>query len=279
VDESEPAIPHHAAALHSSYTAVRDNLQTFLDQIGAVREEISQLISAMQPAYFAESYRLHDEEMINDSDEHILNRVPVLQEEVQQYIKSRIQVRSDWKHAGLIIRPGNGEWLPLLVGCDPLYLADIRPSLLETAVEQFTPEYRRRVLKYSLKEADPDGRVLGNIPDSQFGFCLALNFFHYKPFELIRYYLLDIYRKLKPGGIMAMTFNDCDRAGGVDLVERHFMCYTPGTMLLALAENCGFVIQQKYRIDNCNTWLEMQKPGTLVSLRGGQSLAKIVANH
>jgi hypothetical protein len=91
-------------------------------------------------------------------------------------------------------------------------------------------------------------------------------------------YLADIYRKLKPGGVVALTFNDCDRWGGVELAERHFMCYTPGTMLISLAQSLGFEIQQRYDIDNSNTWLEMRRPGELTSVRGGQSLAKIVAN-
>ena len=78
---------------------------------------------------------------------------------------------------------------------------------------------------------------------------------------------------------MAFTFNDCDRAGGVELVERHFMCYTPGSMIVALCESLGFEIQQRYQIDASNTWLELQRPGELTSLRGGQSLAKIVAGR
>jgi hypothetical protein len=48
-------------------------------------------------------------------------------------------------------------------------------------------------------------------------------------------------------------------------------------MLIVLAESLGFVIQQRYDIDHANTWLEMRRPGELTSLRGGQSLAKIIA--
>jgi SAM-dependent methyltransferase len=216
--------------------------------------------------------------MVNDSDEHILARQPVLDSSVRHYITSRIGLHSDWHHAAMVIRPGSGEWLPLMVGSDPLYLLDIRPSLLDLAAMQFPPEYQRRLRRYTLRETDAEGVVLRDLPDDQFGFCLIMNFFHYKPFELIRLYLTDIYRKLKPGGVLAFTFNDCDRWGGVELAERCFMCYTPGGMLISLAQSLGFEIQQRYDIDNSNTWLEMKKPGTMTSLRGGQSLAKIVAN-
>lgn len=253
-------------------------IQAFRDHIADTRQDVAVLIDSLQPAYFAESYRLHDQEMSNDSDEHILARQPVLDSSVKHYITSRIGLHSDWHHAAMVIRPGTGEWLPLMVGNDPLYLLDIRPSLLDPATAQFPMEYRRRLRRYTLRESDADGMIMKDLPDGQFGFCLVMNFFHYKPFELIRLYLADIYRKLKPGGVVALTFNDCDRWGAVELAERHFMCYTPGMMLISLAQSLGFEIQQRYDIDNSNTWVEMKKPGTLTSLRGGQSLAKIVAN-
>ena len=191
----------------------------------------------MQSGYFAESYRLHDQEMINDSDQHILQRELQLDAGVQNYILSRVAIHSDWRHAGLVIRPGRGEWLFKMVGCDPLYLVDIRASLLEPCMNQFPPEYQRRLRRYVLRETDTHGQILTGLPDGQFGICVAMNFFQFKPLELIRLYLAELYRKLRPGGILALTFNDCDRAGGVALVEQHFMCYTPGSMLLSLAES------------------------------------------
>lgn len=277
VSESQPSLAQRIAQLADDRTQAASAIHAFRKHIADTRQDIIALIEAMQPAYFAESYRLHDQEMSNDSDQHIIDRRPVLESSVHQYLTSRIGLHSDWHHAAMVIRPGAGEWLPLMVGSDPLYLLDVRPSLLDPATEQFPVEYRRRLRRYTLRETDVEGRVLRDLPDSQFGFCLVMNFFHYKPFELIRLYLADIYRKLKPGGVMALTFNDCDRWGGVELAERHFMCYTPGSMLISLAESLGLEIQQRYDIDNSNTWVEMKKPGILTSMRGGQSLAKIVA--
>ena len=279
VTESQPTLTTRLAELSDDRAQARMALQSFCTHIAATRQDLVDLIEGMQPSYFADSYRLHDQEMVNDSDEHILNRRSVLEPSVEQYIKSRISLHSDWHHAAMVIRPATGEWLPLMVSSDPLYLLDIRPSLLEPSVSQFPVEYQRRLRQYTLRESDSDGLVLRDLPDGQFGFCLVMNFFHFKPFELIRSYLNEIYRKLKPGGVLAFTFNDCDRWGGVELAERHFMCYTPGSMLIGLAESLGFEIEQRYNIDNANTWLEMRKHGVLTSRRGGQSLAKIIANH
>lgn len=279
VSEGQPELTTRIAALTQDREHMLKAIVAFCTHILDTRQDVIDLIEGLQPAYFAASYRLHDQEILRDSDQHILDRTPVLTESAQRYLTSRISLHSDWHHAGMVIRPGLGEWLPLMVGSDPLYLVDIRPSLLDTAMQQFTPEYQRRLRPCTLRESDSEGQVLRDLPNGQFGFCLVMNFFQFTPFELIRLYLTDIYRKLRPGGVVALTFNDCDRWGGVDLSERHFMCYTPGTMLLALAESLGFEIQQRWDIDHAITWLEMRRPGELTSLRGGQSLAKIVANH
>jgi predicted methyltransferase len=114
------------------------------------------------------------------------------------------------------------------------------------------------------------------LPDNQFGFCLVYNFFNYKPQEIINQYLTEIYQKLKPGGVVAFTFNDCDHSGAAALAERSFMCYTPGRVVLAHAQAAGFQVRQRYRMNNSTTWIELQRPGQLTSLKGGQSLAKVV---
>lgn len=279
VSEGRPYLTERVTQLAQDQEQIHTAIQAFVEHIAHTRQDLIQLIHSMQPAMFAESYRLHDQGMINDSDQQILNRCPVLEPEVQHYLSSRIMLHSDWRHAAMVIRPGHGEWLPLMVGSDPLYLLDIRPSLLEHSLAQFPPEYQRRLRRYTVRENDSEQMLLRDLPDAQFGFCLVMNFFHYKPFELIRVYLAEIYRKLKPGGVIALTFNDCDRWGAVELAERHFMCYTPGTMLIGLAESLGFEIQQCYHIDHSRTWLELQRPGRMISCRGGQSLAKIVANQ
>jgi hypothetical protein len=108
------------------------------------------------------------------------------------------------------------------------------------------------------------------------GICLVWNFFNYKPIEVIEIYLKELYTKLKPGGTLAMTFNNCDRFEGTELFERHYMSYTPGREVIKRAESIGYIVTYNFRTDSSNTWLELQKPGKLTSIRGGQSLAKVL---
>ena len=138
--------------------------------------------------------------------------------------------------------------------------------------------YQSRLRYYAVNEAD-DHEMLAQIPDNQLGFVLAYNFFHYKPFEIMRAYMREIYQKLRPGGVLAMTFSDCDRRGAVELTERMMHCYTPGRLVIGACETAGFVIEQNYEIDAALNWVEMRRPGCITSLRGGQTLAKIMARN
>jgi SAM-dependent methyltransferase len=126
-------------------------------------------------------------------------------------------------------------------------------------------------------EQDPCSTdVLATMPDNQFGLCLAFNFFEFTPIEVLEQYLKNIFNKLRPGGILAMTFNDCDRAHCVALVEKNFCFYTPGQRVKATAKSIGYRQIFSWTDMGNLTWLELRKPGELESIRGGQTLAKIV---
>jgi hypothetical protein len=73
-----------------------------------------------------------------------------------------------------------------------------------------------------------------------------------------------------------MTFNDCDNEKAVRLAETYYACYTPGKMVREIASRIGYEIYFNWNDSVPTTWLELQKPGTLTSIRGGQALAKIV---
>jgi SAM-dependent methyltransferase len=231
-------------------------------------------ITALEPAYLAASYRLYEEGSAYDSVEHILDRRFGTSDQITQYIQSRVQAHSHWTHAGMIIRPGRESWIEHMVACDPLYVIDTHHDLFAPTKQKFSELYRSRLRFMAIQESS-EHTMLNDLPDNQFGFCLAYNFFHYKPFEIMRGYLGEIYAKLRPGGVLAFTFNDGDRRGAVDLAERNMNCYTPGRLVTGICEKLGFEIEQKHIISAAATWIELRKPGIKHSLRGGQALAEL----
>lgn len=268
--------PSLAAKLEANFGNIHQAFSSFSATIEEIQSEIQTLINDIEPGYFTESYRLYEQFLSKDKADYVLNRQFSLDPSIIDYLHGRIRHYGDWHYSGMIIRPGKEDWIEDLVGCDPLYLIDKDPALFEPAKQRFNEQYQNRLRTYIMR--DPDvGDILGQIPDGQFGFCLAYNFFNFKPFEIMRAYLEEIFAKMRPGGTVAFTFNNCDRTGGVELVERHFMCYTPGHLVLTLCESIGFEIAHTYQLDAACTWVEIKKPGKLTSLRGGQSLARVVA--
>lgn len=261
-------------AMEIKHQELRDKFNDFKQLIEQAKQSVQLEIDLKEQYWLQESYRLYDQEMINDTDEHILNRRPTLLAEHNDIIRARIKNFSNHLHPGLIIRPGLETFIQDMVSFDPLYLVDQSNELLFPAMVGFTEQYRRRLRPYIV--SDRDDCPLSQLPDNQFAICLAYNFFNFKPIEIIERYLKDIYLKLKPGGRLMMTFNDCDNEKAVRLAETYYACYTPGKLVKAIAEKIGYDIYFIWNDNTPTTWIELQRPGTLKSLRGGQALAKVV---
>ena len=268
-------LAEHANTLQSRHKEIQHSFNAFENNLNELKSELKQLIETTEKPWFAESYRLYEQEMIHESTDYILNRRPTITAETERFYCTRIMRYNSWHHPAMIIRPGREPYINHLLASDPLYLVDESHDLLQPAVSQFNEQYQQRLRTYAINERSGE-EILGKLPNGQFGLVFAYNFFNFRPFEIIRTYLEEIYQKLKPGGVLAMTFNDCDRAKGVMLVEQHFCCYTPGYLVRELAQSLGYQIAFSWTDQGPTTWLELQKPGNFVSLRGGQALAKII---
>jgi hypothetical protein len=271
--------PHTFSQLTQQLDQQRDNIQQQLDVFDSlldqVKHEIKLVIAEEEKPWFAESYRLYEQEMPGETAEYILNRREELTEEAQNILLRRLENYTDWRFPGMIIRPGREKFTRGMVANDPLYLIDQHYDLLVPVLEEFPETYQRRLRTYVINEREVDP-ILHKIPNSQFGLCLVYNFFNFRPFEMIKQWLLEIRTKLRPGGVLIMTINDCDREKAVMLVESHFACYTPGYLILDMAKSLGFEVLSTWHNDGPMTWIELRNPGELISLRGGQTLAKIV---
>lgn len=275
VESSEVQLLSLTEQLGKNYSNILAHLSEFEDTVESIKDEVQRLIEQLEPVYYNESWQRYIEEITFDSNEYILNRRFAYDQSVIDFITARVQSHSNWLYPGMILRPGREDWISYLVGCDPLYLVDVNTDLLEPAVLRFNDQYQRRLRTYAITESI-DTPILDRLPDNQFSYCLAWNFFNYKPIEIIKAYLNEIYQKLKPGGCVSFTFNDCDRSGAVELAERKFSFYTPWRVIREHTESLGLEAREIFRIDDSCTWVELYKPGSLSSMRGGQTLAKLI---
>jgi hypothetical protein len=234
---------------------------------------VKQEIEVLEKPEFQKSYILyegefgHTAEYILNLRKHTIPNPELFQARLSKYI--------DWHHSAMIIRPGIESFIDNMVALDPLYLVDLNYGYLEPALAKFNKQYQNRLRKYIVKE-ELDQDILVQIPNEQFALCFAYNYFNFRPFEILKKYLDEIYQKLTPGGVFVMTFNDCDRSSAVRLVENFYCCYTPGYLVRELAILIGYEIEFLWHDDGPTTWLELKKPGNRNSLKGGQTLAKIL---
>ena len=258
-----------------------DRYCELLDQ---AKKQVKDQVSRTETAMFQQSYQVYEQEKkqfaqaTETRQEHyqqILDRLPEVQEQTQQIYLSRILRYSDWHHAAMILHPGRADFIHHMVDHDPLYIIDESRELLQPAMDQFNTAYQQRLRTYVIDEQE-DTAILAKVPDNQFGLCLVYNFFNFKPFEVVKQYLVEIYSKLAPGGVLMMTINDCDNYKAVILVEQFFGCYTPGNLICGVATSIGFEKVFSWNDGGPSTWLEFKKPGHLNSIKGEQTLAKIM---
>ena len=264
-----------AVILENQRASISQSFTAFDQELQLLKQEVTKSIAVAEKPWFEESYRLYEQEMCNDTPAYILTRRLGITKETEQNLRARLMNYTDWHYPGMIIRPGEETFMHDMVGFDPLYIVDEHYDLLAPCLANYPEAYQRRLRPYVINErvASP---ILHKIPNNQFGACLVYNFFNFRPFEVIKRYLEEILQKLRPGGVLIMTINDCDRDKGVMLVEQHYACYTPGYLIVELAQSLGYESVIKWHDDGPSTWIELKRPGELTSLRGGQSMAKIM---
>lgn len=283
--EISHVVTNHALQIDNFANDFENKIQAILDTFSDaqntledLKNQVRQQISTMEPDQYQTSQRLYEEEMCYETNEYILNRRLNIDPDSRLLLTGRLLQYTDWRLPGLIIRPGRETFIEELVPLDPLYLVDSDQELLAPALQAFTPEYQRRLRPYVINDYEYTD-ALWQLPANQFGLIFAYNYFNYKPMKVVRQYLYSMFAKLRPGGVAIFTYNDCDRAHGTALAEKSFMCYTPGKEILTHCHEIGFETLSVNHGQGDVSWMEIRKPGEIESIRGGQSLAKIIANQ
>lgn len=279
MENHDLAQPDQIAALQQARSLMIQGIQQFDAALLDIDSWIHKESSQYHRELLAQSYTTY-EDMTNRPQSYLYQADAVLgnrahiSEETREFVRSRVMIRDTWKDSALIIRPGLEDWISHMVAFDPLYVFDHYQELLIPARERFNDKYNNRV-RWCVGADLATDSILHAVPDDQIGFCFAWNFFYWKPFEVIRQYLKELHTKLRPGGILAFTFCDGDMWGGAINAEKGCGCFVPGSMLTAFAESLGFVLVEKRKLDHATTWIEFQKPGDRISIKGGQALAEI----
>jgi SAM-dependent methyltransferase len=266
-------------ALAANLKKIHAAFDDFSISVGQLKQQVLDQIEEQEKHWFQESYRVFEAaELCEKTDQILYGRVVTgiksqATMDAEDTLRARLSIYADWRWPGMIIRPGLEDFIENMVGSDPLYVIDREHALLQPCLDRFPRAYQNRLRPYTTDDWS-DKPILGKIPNNQFGVCLACNVLNFRPLEIIRRYLEEIYTKLRPGGVLLMTYNDCDLAHAVMLAEQGFASYTPGYLVRDLAQHVGFKLVHTWSDGGPGVWLELHKPGELISNRGGQALAK-----
>ena len=277
VQHQRPDLNPHHVALDVQFQSLEAGVVNFGSTVQQIRQHLQKRILELEPEMLRESTRLFEHEMPFETNDYILNRRLRLDHQALIKLQGRINILTDWRLPGMMLRPGLESFIEEMVPMDPLYLVDTHQDLLAPSIQKFTMEYQRRLRPYVINDRQA-GSIMHQLPDNQFGFVFAFNFFNFRPLELIQRYLTELHAKLRPGGTLIMTYNNCDNSHGVGLAERCWMLYTPRRLILEHASQLGFELVDDYTGQGDVSWLEFKHSGDIDSLRGGQTLAKIIAN-
>ena len=195
--------------------------------------------------------------------------------ECRDDLLSRISSYVNWNLPGAQFFPASGDLTEHLVGCDPLYLLDIKDEHLKDIRLMFNQQYQDRLRYYTIG-SDHETPLLDKLPQGQLGFVLAWGFFNYRPYGMIKAYLKELYDVLRPGGVVLLSYNDCENPKNFDLYTSGYASFVLKTTLVTDLELLGYNILSIVDKDSNISWIEIQKPGELVSNRAGQALASII---
>jgi hypothetical protein len=225
-------IQNHDLKLHSvndqltqNKLQINQSVDQFLCTMTALKDQVKTMIEAQYPEYFENSENLYTNEMSRDSHETILSRRIRMHHDTNLVIRSRIMKYGDWRSPAMIVRPGQENLVEHIVGCTPLYVVDHHQELMRPLIESFNPHFQNRLCTYVITEAASG--MLKELPQDQIGFCLAYNFFNYKSFNATSLWLQQLWHVLRPGGVIGLTFNNCDYAAAVTMAERCYMTFIP----------------------------------------------------
>jgi hypothetical protein len=207
VQDSHVQIDNLAHNLASMQQDLKVTLQNYEQTLSQLRENVQALIEQRELEYFAESTTRYHEGTRFDTPDLILNRIFPLDPNAEILLRARLAIHASWQYPGMVMRPAHGIGLENLVALDPMYLVDTHNDLFSPVRSLFTPEYQRR-LRYYVIEEYTDKNIFWNLPQKQFGLIYAFRYFEFKPWEVLRQYLTEVFELLRPGGIFLFSFNN-----------------------------------------------------------------------
>lgn len=268
---------------NGSRTRINKHFNHVFELIRKIENELNDFINHLEKdlenkdqSYIDKSQAIYESGQL-DSADYVLERARtntmVRDQDAFKYFIDRMKPYIDWRFPGLHVRPGNGLITDWMKGCDPLYLVDHTKDHFKDVEQEFNPAYQNRLRYYTCDDAKAE--PFEDLPQQQFGIVVVYDFFNYQTLDVVTRYLQSIWNILADGGTLMFTFNNGDTNQGLVRTENNYACHQPARMLVDILNTIGYEILFQCDQYPDVSWMEVRKPGVLLTLRGGQSLAEI----
>jgi len=224
--------------------------------------------------FIQQSYRYYDSEMKFDDYAHINQyytdlHLPVAAKEI---IEGKINLAIKWQYPGMELSPGINHFTDKLVGLDPLYIVDKHSESLINTKNKFNDAYQRRLRTYHA-HGDVDFRSL---PVGQMGLIFSFGFFERLPLDVIKIYLTEFKKLLRPDGRVIMSYNNCLLKSSLDnTIFKKYRLFNTRDYIEPLVYGLGFDNISTTDIEPNISILEFTQPGEFYTQRAGQTLGNI----
>ena len=180
-----------------------------------------------------------------------------------------------WEYPCLEIFPGDGAFLPFVLGAEPLYIADWDRMLLEDVSKQFNEYYAsKRLMKYVIKDYD-----LSPLPQDSFGFIYCVNWLRFEDLSGLNRLAKAVYDCLMPGGVYLFVFNPSDKWWGVSEMETGYGNGADTVELTKSLESIGFEVKEiQHQLHNVSHVI-CKRPGEIRYIKSSSVLGKIIDNN
>jgi len=268
-------LENHDPRYYPLLDSIIKQYQQIISDSNKVIDNIDNLINVVEADADACAKKLFSREVQNEkfSLENIYQSLP-MSREIRHEVAGHIDRYCDWKYPGLIMHPRCRTWVKQMVALDPLYILHHDDVFAKKLIRRFPPQYQNRVRLYNDIE---------KLPINQFSFILLWDVLNYISFDQFTTWLAKLFELLRAGGTCMFSYNNCDIEGPARRAEFYAASYANVRLIIKLARDIGFEFIDNKDLetrDAFNThvsWIELQKPGRLKTVKAHQSLAKIVS--
>jgi len=238
------------------------------------KKQLDDIIQEQQQVYIKRSENSYISDELPNARLSSKERTLSMDDENTDKFFDRITQLSDWRYPGMIINPQEQQIIDEMASSDPLYLVDMNESTLDDIRGKMNEVYKHRVRPYVIDRFIPRRKYFGDLPNDQFGLIVLWNTLNNLPLSMCEQVLTQVSGLLRPGGTLLFTYNDCDNAHNIRNFENNFRQFTPGSLLVPMIEKLGYTV--RFRTETIHGWMELRKPGKLETIRGGQSLGRVI---